>query len=718
MADAEKVNILVVDDLPEKILAMELILAELGQNVVPARSGREALRHLLHQDFAVILLDVSMPEMDGFDTARLIRQRKRSEHTPIIFVTGFSDELLAARGYSLGAVDYILSPVVPEVLRTKVGVFVELYQKTEQVRRQAEQQVALAREQLARASAEDANRRSAYLAEASKVLANSLDVRATARGLLRVAVPYLADAAGVTLPEEPGQPWLSELAWVPPGGTDLETFSLTAPDGPSDEVRAALERVLASGQAQALEGIDATYPPAAAGEPAGRLRSAVVLPLLARGRTLGALTLGCAGHRLCPPDLGLAEDLAQRAAVALDNARLHREVQENDRRKNEFLAMLAHELRNPLAPIRNAVGILRRYEASDPTQDWSREVIDRQVRQMTRLIDDLLDVSRITQGKIKLKRERVDLLAVVGRAVETSRPLIDERRHELTVSLPPGPVPADADPARVEQVLANLLNNAAKYTEPGGRIDLTGELGDGGLTLRVRDTGVGIAPEMLAGVFEMFTQVDRSLDRAQGGLGIGLTLVKTLVELHGGRVEAHSGGPGRGSEFTVRLPVAPAGEGTPEGPREDAPAAVPHPSPRTARRVLVVDDNADGANALAHVLRLTGHEVRVAHTGPGALSEAEAFRPGTVLLDIGLPGMDGYAVARELGERLRPDRPLLVALTGYGRDEDRRRSREAGFDHHLVKPVDPAALLALLGTGGALGPNGQGEPAGRHHPIG
>jgi signal transduction histidine kinase/DNA-binding response OmpR family regulator len=589
MAEDEKINILIVDDLPEKLLATELVLAELGQNLVQARSGREALRHLLHQDFAVILLDVNMPEMDGFETAKLIRQRKRSEHTPIIFVTGFSDEILASRGYSLGAVDYILAPVVPEVLRTKVGVFVDLFRKTEQVKRQAEERVALAQEQAARAAAEEANRRSAYLAEASKVLAHSLDVPATACGLLRVAVPHLADLAAVTLPADGGQPGLSELAWAGPGVADLHTHSPGPAGGLPDEVRAALEAVLATGRPRALDLIDTPYPPADAGPQVGRLRSAIVLPLLARGRALGALTLARAATRPGPADLGLAEDLAQRAAVALDNARLYRDVQENDRRKNEFLAMLAHELRNPLAPIRNAVGILRRFETTDPAQDWCRDVIDRQVRQMARLIEDLLDVSRITQGKIDLKRERVDLLGVVRRAVETSRPLLDEHRHELVVTLPPGPVPADIDPARVEQVLANLLNNAAKYTEPGGRIELSAEVRGGEVALRVRDTGVGIPPPMLTSVFDLFTQVDRSLDRTQGGLGIGLTLVKRLVELHGGRVDAHSEGPGKGSEFTVHLPVGRAVEKT---------TSPPPPAPRSPpSRALIVDDNTDGSGA-------------------------------------------------------------------------------------------------------------------------
>jgi signal transduction histidine kinase/DNA-binding response OmpR family regulator len=688
MESIDKVNILIVDDLPEKLLSLEAILESLGQNIVTAQSGREALRRLLTQDFAVILLDVAMPDMDGFETARLIRQRKRTEHTPIIFITGFSDEMLATQGYALGAVDYILSPVVPDVLRTKVGVFVDLFNKTEQLKRQAEERVALAREQAARAAAEAATRRSAFLAEAATTLNNSLDYLETVRCLPPLVVPFLADLAAVCVLPAPERPGHTELCWAGAGGRH-ECRSLPGPESLPDGLSGAVAKALATGKAQVLTEVPPG--PTPPGEPGWRVSAVAALPLVARGRTLGVLALGLgpSGRRFGPDDLSLAEDLAGRAAIAIDNAGLYHDIQEGDRRKSEFLAMLGHELRNPLAPIRSAVEVLRRQGLDHPGLRTARDMIDRQVQLMVRLVDDLLDVARITRGKIQLRKEPVEMAAVAARAVETSRPLIDERRHALTVSVPDEPLWVAGDAARLAQVIANLLNNAAKYTEPGGRIELAvGRDGDCAV-VRVRDTGVGLPPETLSSVFDLFTQVDRSLDRAQGGLGIGLTLVRRLVELHGGRVEAHSAGAGQGSEFIVTLPCL---TDAPQPAAEPPPARVEAGGPR---RVLVVDDNVDGAESLATLLKLLGHEVHVAHDGPAALRATADVRPEVVFLDIGLPGMDGYEVARRLR---RPGRneALLVALTGYGQDEDRRRSREAGFDHHLVKPVDPAVLEELL----------------------
>jgi signal transduction histidine kinase/DNA-binding response OmpR family regulator len=712
----DKINILVVDDLPEKLLVLESILEELGQNVVTARSGEEALRRVLEYDFAVILLDVKMPGgMDGLETAALIRRRKKSAHTPIIFVTAYSaDEMHTAKGYSLGAVDYIFSPVMPEVLRTKVRVFVDLFRMTQQAKQQADERVALAREQAARAAAEESSRRLAFLAEAGKTLASSLDLDAALRVLARLPVPFLADLGSVTYVGEPGQPWRTEMAWAdPPRSAEVQSTSVLCPS--SFVLGPLVERVLSGGQAELVEGLDVAYPPVE-GQPTNaqgqgtkdkglRTNSVLILPLSARGRTLGALVLGTgAPGRPGTADRLLAEDFAERAAIYLDNARLYRDVQEADRRKNEFLSMLAHELRNPLAPIRNAVQILRLRGPAEAEMRAVQDMIDRQVQQLVRLVDDLLDISRITRGKIRLQREPVDLTAVAHRAVETSRPLIDARGHDLTVSLPADPVRVQGDPVRLAQVLGNLLNNAAKYTEDGGQIWLTVEREHGEAVCRVRDTGMGIPPEMLASVFDLFTQVERSLDRSQGGLGIGLTLVKRLVELHAGRVQALSAGPNQGSEFVVRLPALPREEGG--GRRDESDNGIVHPSsllpPPSAKRVLVVDDNVDGADSLAVLLRLGGHEVRVCHDGPAALALADEFRPDLVLLDIGLPGMDGYEVARRLRELPGLDKVPLVALSGYGQEEDVRRSRQAGFDRHLVKPADPAALAALfeaLGSG-------------------
>jgi two-component system CheB/CheR fusion protein len=370
-------------------------------------------------------------------------------------------------------------------------------------------------------------------------------------------------------------------------------------------------------------------------------------------------------------------------------------LKEADRRKDEFLALLAHELRNPLAPVRNAVQIMKLLGPVAPPLQQAREMIDRQVEHLTRLVDDLLDVSRITRGKITLRKEPAELSAILTRAVETSRPLIEANRHTLTVSIPPDSIRVIADPTRLEQVFANLLNNAAKYTERGGSVALIVERHGDVVAVRVRDTGFGIPAEVLPHVFDLFMQADRTLDRAQGGLGIGLTLVKALVEMHGGTVTAHSAGLGKGSEFVVQLPVVKdKGQGT----KGEAESPTPGPSPfglRPSRRVLVVDDNRDAAESLGMLLRLWGHEVRTAHDGRSGLKAALSYRPQVVLLDIGLPGLDGYEVARRLREEFG-GAALLVAMTGYGREEDRRRAEEVGFDAHLTKPADPAALRSLL----------------------
>jgi CheY-like chemotaxis protein/two-component sensor histidine kinase len=322
-----------------------------------------------------------------------------------------------------------------------------------------------------------------------------------------------------------------------------------------------------------------------------------------------------------------------------------------------------------------------------------REMMERQVQHMTRMVDDLLDVSRITRGKIELRKQAVDLASVVERTVEAIRPLLEDRQQELRVDLPPEPLRLEADPTRLEQVLANLLNNAAKYTDHGGDVWLSARRGGGELVLRVRDTGVGIAPDMLPRIFEPFVQADRVLHQSQGGLGIGLTLVRKLVEMHGGSVTAHSAGPGKGSEFVVRLPALspkqPSTGDTSAGQGGEPVGAAPQ------RRILVVDDNVDAAESLALLLRMEGYDVRVAHDGPAALAAVEADRPDLVFLDIGMPVMNGYDVARRLRQR-RLENLVLVAVTGWGQEEDRRRSQEAGFDHHLVKPVEPEALHKLL----------------------
>ena len=385
----------------------------------------------------------------------------------------------------------------------------------------------------------------------------------------------------------------------------------------------------------------------------------------------------------------LFNDITARKRAAEEREGLVAQLREADRRKDEFLAMLAHELRNPIAAIANALGVTARSSLREHL-DWASEVTTRQMNHLTRLIDDLLDVSRITRGKIVLRKDRIDATTVLESAAATVRPLVEERKHRLELAIDRGTLWVDADPTRLEQVAVNLLNNAAKYSENGGQILLRARREDCEVVIAVRDRGVGIPPEKLPDMFELFAQGDRSLARSEGGLGIGLTVVKKLVEMHGGRIDARSDGPGQGTEFTVRLPAAPM------------PIAPPSPDPGPARspaakaRILVVDDNVDTARGMARLLRLIGNEVATANDGPEGLRVAADFNPEIVLLDIGLPGMDGYEVAARLRERENSRDLLIIAASGYGQEEDIRRSMAAGFDHHLTKPIDHDLLLRLI----------------------
>jgi signal transduction histidine kinase/ActR/RegA family two-component response regulator len=431
------------------------------------------------------------------------------------------------------------------------------------------------------------------------------------------------------------------------------------------------------------------------------IRSLLVMPLRVRGEPGGTLVFYYRSpHEFPATEIRLATALANLAGAAVGTAeayaaqsRLRAAAEDADRHKDQFLAMLSHELRNPLAAVRNGIQVFRLLAPDDANLVWARDVIDRQVQHLSRLVDDLLDVSRVARGKVQLQTAPLELTTIVARAVETSRPLIEARRLHLAVELPDEPVRLEGDLTRLAQVLANLLNNAAKYTDEGGRIGLSAERAGGTVVLRVQDSGIGIPAEALPHVFDLFAQADRSLARSEGGLGVGLTLVKQLVELHGGTVEAHSAGPGKGSEFVVRLPVL---RGRPaEGP----PAARP-PAEAPRRRVLLVDDNADASASLALVLRLRGHEVATAADGPEALQLAHSFRPEVVLLDLGLPGMDGCEVARRLRGTAETAGVHLVALTGHGQEEDRRRAREAGCAAHLVKPTDLDEIERVLADSG------------------
>jgi len=397
-----------------------------------------------------------------------------------------------------------------------------------------------------------------------------------------------------------------------------------------------------------------------------------------------------------PPDSGVAvgglvTDLTTQRHHEKLNAALEA-LKESDRRKNEFLAILAHELRNPLAPIRNALHIMRLTGANGEAVSSETEMMERQVGQMVRLVDDLLDVSRISRGKIELRKDRVELASAVNHAVEAARTLVQCMEHDLTVTLPPLPIYLNADPTRLAQVLGNLLSNACKFTDKGGRISLTVEREGKQAVIQVRDNGIGIAADQLPRIFDMFMQVDTSLERSVSGLGIGLTLAKNLVEMHDGTLEVHSAGAGQGSEFVVRLPIMVE---TPKPPPEPT---VTEPTTTTARRILVVDDNRVSADSLARLLHLTGNETHAAYDGLEAVEAATTFRPDVVLLDIGLPKLNGYDVARKIREQPWGKNIVMVALTGWGQVEDRQKSREAGFNGHMVKPIDHAELMKLLAS--------------------
>ena len=668
-AAAEKVNILVVDDLPEKHVVFRTILDELGQNIVSARSGQEALKFILEMEFAVILLDVNMPDIDGLETASLIRQYKKSAQTPIVFITAYVDELQARRGYALGAVDYIPSPVVPEVLRSKVRVFVELFRMNRQLREQAAQREALARSEAARAAAEDAIQRADFLAAASNTLSRSLHMDDTIGAILALCVPMLADRAILGIPDEEGG--VRRLEMHPaPRHDDGEVFT--------PELREAADQVIRTRQFNLWQ-------------KDGRV--AAICPLMAGDELRGALALLGPASQFDSPRIALMREFASRASIAMENARLYSAVQEADRRKNEFLAMLAHELRNPLAPIRNAVHILASAEELPPKLAWARDVIGRQADHMARLIDDLLDVSRIVQGKVAVKPEKLHLSTLIERSVEASSPRLGAREQVLDVVLPKEAIELEGDSVRLSQVLSNLINNACKFSPPRSRIRLEASFRDGELQISVKDQGAGIAPEFLPHMFELFAQADQSLDRSQGGLGIGLTLVKHLVELHGGRAWAASEGLGKGAEVVIALPAQVGSQ-----PAEPLPS-VSHKAasvPADASRVLVVDDLQASAETLLTLLEMEGFQVRMAHDGQEALSVAREFRPNVVLLDIGLPGMNGFEVAHGLRNQPESRDALLIALTGYGEAESRTRSTQAGFDFHMVKPADVNLLLTML----------------------
>jgi CheY-like chemotaxis protein len=685
----DRVNILAVDDNPDKLLALEAVLSELGERVVTASSGREALRALLTDEFAVVLLDVNMPGMDGFETASLLRQRKNSEHTPIIFVTSYGDETHASRGYQLGAVDYILAPVDSEVLKTKVSVFVELFRKTLQVRHQARilEQRAI---QLQR------------LTEASLAINSALSPEEMLRTLTSLARDILGAHQAVAVMLDEGR------TSAPESAVSLSPRYEESGERPVLRDAAALPAFLAQAPRTVRvsrgdrESVSAWRTLLASDRPA-RL-GWMAAPLSTReGRPIGLLhVLDKREGDFTDEDEAILTQLAQMTSVAIENI-LNAEAREANRVKDEFLTTLSHELRTPLSAILGWTRTLRDGPGEADRLDHGLEVIERNVRAQAKLIDDLLDVSRIITGKLRLNVRTAALGPIVEAAMESMRPAAEAKDIRIQLDRAPGgDDTVVGDPDRLQQVVWNLVSNAIKFTPRGGRVRV--ELGEsaGGLDISVTDTGRGISPEFLPRVFERFRQADSTTTRTHGGLGIGLAIARHLVELHGGTITAESGGTNRGARFIVHLPrVAP-----------EAPEAVPAVDSSRAEtslqgaggerldglRVLLVEDEPDSREILEHILVSAGATVDAAASVRAALELFKARPPGVVVSDIGMPGQDGYDLIRSI-RGLPPSAGAAVAaiaLTAYAREEDRQRALAAGFDLHIPKPVDPRDLVAAI----------------------
>jgi two-component system CheB/CheR fusion protein len=651
-ATTRPVNILLVDDQPAKLLSYEAMLGDLGEHLIRANGADQALQQLLATDVAVVLMDVCMPDVDGFELAAMIRKHPRFQRIAIIHVSAVNlSDLDRIKGYHSGAVDYVSVPIVPEVLRAKVKVFADQYRKTEELERfnrELERHVTERTQQFETAVAQKS-----HTEERFRLLAETIPS----------TVWTAAPDGAITYAN---RRWF-EYTRVESGHSDHSWPELEL--HPDDRERHASEWGRARREGREFEI-----------EVRRRRRDGVYRWSLTRAvphKTDAGEVVGW---------FGVTTDIHDQKEMA-DHLR------EADRRKDEFLATLAHELRNPLAAIRGAVEVLRHPERSEGQARGGQDVIERQAKHLTRLIDDLVDVSRITRDELELRRERVELAGIVQAAVESCRSIMAQDRN-LTVSLPPEPLYLEADGIRLTQVLLNLLSNAVKYTQPGGHVRLCVERDRGEVVVRVSDDGIGIAPDALPHLFRMFYRVDRSLERTRGGLGVGLALARRLIEMHGGRIDATSAGLGAGCEFVVRLPGRLEAPATPE---PESPDPVGTRAPATYR-ILIADDNADALQGLAQLLTLWGHTVQTALDGAEAVDAARRFKPDVAVIDLGMPRVNGYDVARQIREQPWGKKVLLVAATGWTMEEDRRRSKEAGFDVHLAKPVEPSTLLELLAS--------------------
>ncbi|MFI4875352.1 MAG: PAS domain-containing protein, partial [Blastopirellula sp. JB062] len=542
-----------------------------------------------------------------------------------------------------------------------------------------------------------------FLADASACLSANLDYETTFKELARVAVPNFADWCAVDLLDENDEPQRMALMHLDPAKIEITNrINELYPPQKNDEF--GIWHIMRSGTSDLREIINEEELRSKVDDDEKielfkrlRLKSYIGVPLVSRNKTIGALTFSMAesGRVFDKEALRAAEDVARRVAVAFENSTLYQQLREADQRKDEFLAMLAHELRNPLAPIRSGIDIL---EIDSPEDAEVLDTMKDQVEHLVRLVDDLLDVSRIMRGKVEIRPEVVSLSIIVERAIQAVQWLFEEKNHQLIIDLPNAPIPIYADPVRIVQVFSNLLNNAAKYTDPGGHIQICVTRVDGKATVRIIDDGIGIEPELGSHIFDLFAQSSRALDRAQGGLGIGLTLVRNLVEMHQGSVIVKSNGAEQGSQFVVELPIS-------DAPLPEA-TQPPTDASDIARRILVVDDNVGVARMLSLLLgKLGEHQIEVAHDGTSAIEVAQSMQPEIIFLDIGLPNMDGFEVCRRLRKTDAGKQTLLIALTGYGKEEDRRKSAAAGFDEHLVKPPALETLRELLSHPKLNGPN-------------
>ena len=686
MESDDRVNLLAVDDNPAKLLTLASLLEELDQNVMTASSGREALRLILQHEFAVVLLDVHMPAMDGFETASLIRQRKSSEHTPIIFVTSYPDDTHAARGYELGAVDYILAPVDPDVLRTKVMVFVELFKKTAQVKAQA-------------AALERRATRLQQLTQASLAINSALSPGQT----LQVAADFARNILGahqavaVAAPEEkwsaarsavslsPESEAVGEREVVRDGAALVALLTAMGTGGPARRPRGDSE--------SEWDAYHAESRPARAGW--------LAVPLTGRdGRSFGLLHAldKCEGD-FRDDDAAALTQLAQMSSIAIENA-INAEAREANRMKDEFLTTLSHELRTPLAAIVGWTRLLRTGRLDADRTVGALEVIERNVSAQAKLIDDLLDVSRIITGKLRLTIQPASLSAVIGAAMDSMRLAADGKQIEMRFE---NHTEGDddrilGDPDRIQQIVWNLISNSIKFTPPRGRVTIALRRRENEFEVEVRDTGQGMTEEFLRHAFDRFRQADSSLTRSHGGLGIGLAIARHLTELHGGSIAAESPGPGLGSGFRVQLPAVALGveRNVRSDPEPRAAAVERAPGSLVGVRVLLVEDQWDGRELMAEILRSAGCEVVATGSAQEAIEVLPQARPDVLMSDIGMPGQDGYSLLREIRQIADFESLPAIAVSAYAREEDRIRSISAGFQLHLSKPFEPNELLVAI----------------------